>query len=43
MFISAPKEIKAHEYRGGLTGSVENSKDRHFLAVVRVMAVVPSH
>jgi alanine dehydrogenase len=30
MLVSAPKEIKAHEYRIGLTGSVENSKDGHF-------------
>jgi hypothetical protein len=43
MLDSAPKEIKAHEYRVGLTGSVENSKNRHFLAQFRVMAVAPSH
>ena len=36
MLVSAPKEIKAHEYRVGLTGSVENSKDRHLLALGRV-------
>jgi hypothetical protein len=43
MLVSAPKEIKAHEYRVGLTGSVENSKNRYLLALFRVMAVASSH
>jgi hypothetical protein len=43
MLDSAPKVIKAHEYRVGLTGSVENSKNRYSLALIRVMAVASSH
>jgi alanine dehydrogenase len=43
MLVGIPREIKAHEYRVGLTGSVEISKDRHFLALVHVVAVALSH